>query len=110
MNLKNLPWIVRRFNGKAYVMDSLPDVQGRCVANIIAGPSTNPAWEEIAPLLAAAPRMLAALNRADGFVSSFEKKLGDWDAVDRAAIEAIRRAIADATGTAPTGQAEGNRS
>jgi hypothetical protein len=56
------PWIVRQFpvSRAVYVMDSIPDTDGRVVANLIAAPNTNPAWEANAYLIAAAPELLEA--------------------------------------------------
>jgi hypothetical protein len=47
---------------------------------------------------AASEELLEACRRGLGVVESLGRELGDWDAVDQQAIEAMRAAIARATG------------
>lgn len=42
--------------------------------------------------------MFAACKRAEQFAASFERRLGDWDAVDCGHLEAIRNAIEKVVG------------
>lgn len=66
-------WIIRKFptgmcaRDRSWVMESRPDVNGKVVAQVIATPTTNPDWEKIAPLIAAAPELLKACKAFNAY-------------------------------------------
>lgn len=95
------PWIIRTFPASraTYVMDAIPDLPtGQVVANVIATPNTNPAWEANARLIAAAPDhalILAAVLRGDVLIEltndgkrmlvlkhSYDRNLSWWSPAD----------------------------
>lgn len=86
------PWWLRptHDHGK-YILGSSSAGSEHAVAECHSG-------DDNARLIAAAPDLLAACERAKGFVESWEKQLGDWDEVDQNTINAINAAIAKARG------------
>jgi hypothetical protein len=85
------PW--KRFDGygadyrKPVIVDSIPDQDGKCVANCICYvATTNDDWDANAKLIASAPALLAALTSLmdshEAYAAS-EKNWPDWDEYDR---------------------------
>ena len=107
MNHTPGPWILRACSTNCnsgrrtlYVMNSLPDIDGKCVANVIAGPTSNPAWDANACLIAAAPDMLAACKELLAEVEHAIRQAG-YDPDNRESITQARAAIAKAEGRTP---------
>jgi hypothetical protein len=63
------PWLLRKLPAGAgamartFVLDAIPDRDGKVVANVIAFPTTNPDWEANAAIISAAPTMYQFIFR-----------------------------------------------
>jgi hypothetical protein len=88
------PWRILTLGrtNSAYVMDSIPDRDGRVVGNVIATPTTNPAWEANARLIAAAPCLLAALTEFVRLSDDGNATAEQWGVARAAAVQAINAA------------------
>ncbi len=74
------------------------DAEGTMIGGIHEDEWDDETVSEHARLIAAAPDLLAACERAKGFVDSWGKQLGDWDVVDQNTINAINAALKKARG------------
>ena len=101
------PWLVRKFPASGtWVLDSIPDRDGKVVANIIVSPqTTNPHYEGNAALI------VRAVNAHDAIVAAAEAIYEELDdqydgAPDSTTLwmgrhlDALRDALAKATGAA----------
>ena len=99
------PWLARQFHtGRGavhgwWVIDSIPDQDGRIVANAICQVSaTNDDADANAKLLAAAPDLLGALVEATLSLSAWAADCSHPTPATSMAIDRAKAAIAKATG------------
>jgi hypothetical protein len=93
------PWrlLTLARTNSTYVMDSTPDRDGRVVGNVIATPTTNPAWEANARLIASAPCLLAALSEFVRLSDDPEATAEQWGKAKAEAAQAIDAATGSQT-------------